>query len=549
MRRLLHGSARELGEAASAAAAERNFERSPAGQAVRALSGRGDDRIQLGRAMELGGAEQLLSLPRSAFVGRSLWTTGATGSGKSAYTLGLLLQFLTPKQRWPLVVVDGKSELAPWLTEEFLPATLAGWPAAEREALLAELTVVQSFAPSRLPALNVLTPVPGLSPALQAKEITTVITEALGSGAQVGLRMETILLHVLQLALLVGDLSLLEVRGILSSEAYRLRLVRQCPDPELRSYFSERFARERGESVQALLSRLDLLLLSPDAKRALSAKGMLDVPALLERGVSVIDVGSPPRGAEELGQFWMGILVPAVARAIMGRSPEAAKRQPALVVIDEWQTGLDAQLAQHFERLLTLARFKRVSLWLVNQLPAQVGAKHPTLLATLKNSAGLQVAFRQSLEDARTLAPLLPSEAEGAEVGLAERAAALTRLPERTCYLAVRALGLSAVKLRAPTVAFENVKEAARAAPVEVRGACRVGAVPAPPVAELDAVIAERLARMEQSQEPQPLQLGVPEIGSGKPARKKPSQQDGNHQPRETEAINDALASSFPRLG
>lgn len=543
LRRAAVGTPGALGERASAAAQAAAWQASPEGCALARLTKTDDDAVLLGTAVRTG---QAVHLPRSAWIGRSLWTTGATGSGKSAFTLGLLLQLLPPAGRWPLVVVDGKSELVPWIAEEFLPATLAGADAAVARRVLERLRVVRPFDAGRVPALNVLTPVPGLPAALHAKEVATVITEALGASAQVGLRMETILLYALRLALDVGGLSLLEVRELLANDPYRAALVATCCDEEVTSYFTHRFRRERGESVQALLSRLDLLLLSPSAKRALAAEGSLDVPALLEAGVGLIDVGSPPRGAEYLSQFWLGVLVRALARAIMGRPGQDLP--PALVVLDEWQTGLDEQLAIHFERLLTLARFKRVGLWLINQLPAQVGARHPALLATLKNSCALQVAFRQSAEDARTLAHLLPP-AEGQRAD--ERLAAFTRLPERTCWFAPRALGLSAVQLRSPTVAFERVGQALSRVPSELRSACRLGVEPGHSVQTADAVVAERLRRVRALAEgavPKPRRPKTPEVApvAAPPA---PAPAVESKTTTKKEEVPHAGQAAFPSLG
>lgn len=41
---------------------------------------------------------------------------------------------------------------------------------------------------------------------------------------------------------------------------------------------------------------------------------------------------------------------------------------------------------KNFERLLALARHKRVGLWLVNQLSAQIGSRFPELLTVLRDS-------------------------------------------------------------------------------------------------------------------------------------------------------------------
>lgn len=146
--------------------------------------------------------------------------------------------------------------------------------------------------------------------------------------------------------------------------------------------------------------------------------------------------------------------------------------------------------------------------------PGQIGSRYPALLATLKNSAGLQTAFRQSPEDAAAMAHLVPD----GEVRFVPRTldspawdvrraspeelrrrfvAGLSRLPDRTFWFEARRFGLPAVELTAPVVAFEAARRAAERAPEWIREACARD-TEGETRQSLDEVLAWRLRRVAE---------------------------------------------------
>jgi|GEM_PF-3218397 len=466
--------------------------------------------VEVGWTME---AEAPAEIAISDLIGVPRWTTGATGSGKSVQTMAEEAQLILPGVPFPLVHLDAKSESSRWLKELFVPWLTFTWEEDEAISFYRDYLVLDPFNPDRLPPLNILSGNEGTPHGLAAREIMMLVAENLsGVGSAFGLRMQTLLEWALRLALSVDGLSLLEVRQLILDERYRHGLLRFCGDADVRDYFIHRFDKENAATVHAVLARLDSLLLVPDTTRCLAAPGCVNLEACLESGVTILELGDAPHGAEFLGSFWLGFFVRGLARAIMGR-PVTRETPGTFVVMDEWWTALGESLAQHFERLLTLARYKRVSLWLLNQLPAQIGRRYPALLATLKNSAGIQLAFRQSHEDAAALAHMFAADehirvpktldspkyetrrARPEEIRQ-RRVDQLSRLPDRHFWFYYPKAGLDAVQLQATDVPFDRIRRQVDKLPGWFRDLGMGGSYSGMSRAVLDEVIRMRRAHM-----------------------------------------------------
>lgn len=113
--------------------------------------------------------------------------------------------------------------------------------------------------------------------------------------------MLNVLVFVLNPTIAFGCIFLLGVRSLLVKPEYLNGLLRFVRDPEVKEYFVYRFPSENQDSIQAVASRRDLLLLE-DAARILRAPDCLDFGELIEKRVAVIDVGNPPHGAEFLSE-------------------------------------------------------------------------------------------------------------------------------------------------------------------------------------------------------------------------------------------------------
>jgi Helicase HerA, central domain len=407
-------------------------------------------------------------------LGQHAWVTGGTGSGKTFFVLCLLLQVLA-RGAHPVVVVDLKGELSTLLRETFLPA-LAASREDSRERLQ-DLRVIRPFDRRFLPMLRITRPEPGVSPEIQAQAIASSIEDALGE--DLGGRMIRTFLRLTRLAI-ERDRPLTEVLRWLEEPGALAREARQSKDPGVRRYAEGTFRRENGASIDALLARLDTFLFLPETRVCLSAPSCVSFHECLDRGITIIDLGDPPAGAERAARFWAGVLVGRLTRAILSR--KVTERSPqAWVVFEEFQEALGRSQADQFGRLLALARYKRVGLCFVNQQVGQVAAQEPALVKLLRTNTGIEAAFRCSLEDARGLAHALPVPKGARSAAEARQALTeeMTRLPDRTFYLWLKRQSFRAQKVRSPRLDLAGLRTRARTIPPEVTEAIARGTVSA----------------------------------------------------------------------
>jgi uncharacterized protein DUF87 len=439
-------------------------------------------RILLGRARDLAGKAVWVGSPIGPFLGQHAWITGGTGSGKTFFVLSLLLQILGEGSH-PVIVVDLKGELSTLLRETIFPALATR---GEHSSLLRDLRIIRPFDRAFLPMLRVTRPEPGVSPEIQAQAIASSIEDALGEG--LGGRMLRTFLRLTRLAI-ERDQPLTEVLRWLEEPGALAREARQSRDPRIRRYAAGMFRRENETSIDALLARLDTFLFLPETRLCLSAPSCVSFHECLDHGVTLVDLGDPPAGAERAARFWAGVLVGRLTRAILSR--EVTDRSPqAWIVLEEFQEALGRSQTEQFGRLLALARYKRVGLCFVNQQVGQVAAVEPALVKLLRTNTGIEAAFRCSLEDARGFAHALPTprgtrSAAHARDDLTEE---MTRLPDRTFYLWLKRQPFRAQKVRSPRLDLETIRRAAEEMPQEIRQAVLRGTVSAPR-GELEALL------------------------------------------------------------
>jgi hypothetical protein len=142
----------------------------------------------------------------------------------------------------------------------------------------------------------------------------------------------------------------------------------------------------------------------------------------------------------------------------------------SFVLFEEFQEALGptTQVQQQFSRLLALARYKRCSLWFINQM--QAGQIDPSLVRLLRTNTGFECAFRANAEDARAYLHAVsvpkgtkrPAEARQA---LVEQ---LTRL-ERRQFLFWAKGHVRAQVLRSPRIDMDALRAAARTVSPDLR--------------------------------------------------------------------------------
>jgi hypothetical protein len=396
----------------------------------------GIGRVILGRAHGLDGDPFWVGMPVEQFLSSHGWVTGSTGSGKTYFVLALLMQVLTTGKH-PVVLFDMKGEFAALLLDIVVPALVAS---GGSNGLLDNLRIVRPFDRMFVPELRITLPEIGIESGVQAYMIADALVE--GLGADLGPRMSRISHKLVSLAIERNEPLTTVQEWLEQPERFR-RCARTSRDPTIRRYATGAFFRENRSSLDALLARLDEFLFLPSTRAALSAERCLSFPESLEAGLTVVDLGNPPAGAERVARFWGGVLIGRLMRAVLSR-PVHDSSPRAWIVLEEFQEALATRQAEQFGRLLALSRHKRAVLTFINQLPGQLD---PNLVRMLRTNTAIEAIFRCNIDDARAVGHALPVRRGEPRLDLLED---LVRLATRDLYLWLKDMLFRAMRIRSP---------------------------------------------------------------------------------------------------
>jgi len=408
-------------------------------------------------------------MPQTALCAMHLGISGATGTGKSYLIAALLFQLIM--RRVPVILLDMKSELSDLLLEVIVPAAIA----RGLEDLLERVRVIRPFESGRVPLLRLTEPEPRVSLQVQSMNIARGLSEAVGH--ELGPRMLRAILPLAGFAI-ERNLPLPMLSEWLRSPETFARVAASSADPILRAYALHELPRESRSSLDSLRARLDLLLHLPEVREALSAPRCLSFDECLESGVTILDFGSPPGGAESAMKFIAGPVAGRLGRAILSREMRP-DTPPAIVCFEEFQQLLGSHQVEMFKRLLALSRFKRVNLWFSNQQPAQIAEADRTLLRVLRTNLAAECIFRSSVEDARTLSEGLSTR--GTDETLAQARSRMVEdvatLPRRSFFLWLRDSTFGPQRLQSPRLDVEALRRSAAALSLAQRERIRLGSV------------------------------------------------------------------------
>jgi hypothetical protein len=212
---------------------------------------------------------------------------------------------------------------------------------------------------------------------------------------------------------------------------------------------------------------------------SLGARGSVSFAELLNSHWGLIDVGSPPLGCEDLARFISSLYMLKLTRAIFSRSGSETRR--VIVLVDEWQEGLmsNPEAAENYERVLSMARSKKVLFVLVSQSLAGAAKASATLPKIVSTNTQTQIWFRASPDDAQSAAARLMLPVTGRKSRaraapwesaakspflsdaeeLSERIAELASLPGRTFYFWNRTKPYPAELVRAVDIQVAPMNE------------------------------------------------------------------------------------------
>lgn len=424
----------------------------------------GPGRVVLARA-----TRHWVSVSWAAYLSRHSADHGASGSGKTFYRLGTLMQ--AARDRVPSIAIDNKGELAHLFLTVGLPALAATDP-----TIASRVRVVDPFGRDALPLLRLTAPQAGIEPAVHAMVLADTLEAALDD--TMGTRAHAIFLHLAQLCVERGE-PLTRLLDWLDNTAALARAASKSADPALRIYCSDIEERESKLSLDSLAAKLRRFFFLPDTRRVLSAPSCLSFHDSFQQGaITVVNLGRPPAGAERLQKFFQAVLWQMLAASIMTRDAQPDDSNPhVLVIAEEFQAGLTRRHAEtHLSALIAQARYRKVGIIFSTQDTAKVAAVDPTLVRLLRSCTGYESIFRTSLDDAKYLAPALA----GTDRDLCRRiTSAMLRLPQRHHFFWPKER-FTARLVRAPLLDLAALKARAATAPPDVYDAIQQGCVALP---------------------------------------------------------------------
>jgi len=405
------------------------------------------DGVIFGRLIDAHARGGLIGLAPTRLREVHLAASGATGSGKTTAAIGITQQMLAGGGV-KLINIDPKGDTS---------AALEGVVAAAdtepgNQTLLGEMKFIRPFDPDIVPQLRLTARESNVSAEVQALSLVSSLEEA--TGAELGLRMRSIVTPLATAAIEL-DLPLSVIVEWLGAPRAFADAAAGVQNERLREYARSQFPKESRESVSAIRSRLESVLLLPLVRRALEARTFLPLEDWIERFHLNFDWSRPPAGQETAVRALSAPLMGRLTRALLNRAP--GPDAPHLwLLCDELQELLGRFETVSLGRLLSLARARGVSCFFLHQQRSQLPRELQELLRT---NATVELVFRANHRDAASYAHALPvaedePDATRVRASLVRR---LERLPRRQFLLIVKDSPHGGQFLEAPEISIPRV--------------------------------------------------------------------------------------------
>ena len=413
-----------------------------------------DPAFPVGMAMSATGDAVPIRLPLEALAAH--WVIqGGTGVGKTTFAASLVAWALAHEA--PIGVVDCKSGFfqAGVRAAGAVAYTLS--PPA-RESFVRRIAIFNPFG-EMLPPFNVCAALPGISPEVQAYDVTLALSRLFD--ATLSIHMENILRHLVIL-LIASKLTLVEAPLVLQDELLRGLLLERAGNIVLKDFFFRTYPSLPRTSTDALLSRLSALLLPERLRLMLGADAMVDLRGIITRGDPLLVFLGKGNGIpEEQVNVLAGLFLQCFFQAAYASE---GNHRPYVVALDEFFHLLDSGgLADRFATALAALRSFGVHLALVMHNFAQVP---PTLREAILTHCDYVATFRSSARNAEFLGDFLPDTDPDLVADALDRHGEiptrqdlhrdirerLQRLPNRECYWYDRRQPYRALRVRVPDV-------------------------------------------------------------------------------------------------
>lgn len=359
---------------------------------------------------------------------RHIYSLGGTGSGKTKVIESLARQDITHQNGFSLADPHGdlSENILRFLAIIIEQARNAG-DQALIDSIMRRLILVEPFNPEWSVAFNPLECGNKASSYQQALEMMGVFRRLWGDGNW-GPRMDELLRNTL-VTLSENDLTLLEVRPLLTDTAFRHRLVQNLRHSETRDYWLYRYNRlsERMQAMyrEPVVNRVSIFTSDPHIRHMVGqSHSTLDFRRAMDEGKWVLlnlSKGHLKENAALLGS----LLICKAKLAAMSRADVREEvRRPHTIYADEFQTFV----GDDFETILSESRKYKLALVVAHQTLAQLT---PQLRSAIFGNVATKVIFRVSAHDAATVA----AELGGKDKTLERK---LTELGVREAYLKIK---------------------------------------------------------------------------------------------------------------
>ena len=387
---------------------------------------------------------------------RNWLITGGTGSGKTSFVTSVFTRAL--EQGYGIGLVDCKEGFFDSALRK-VAAMAYRMETAQRPQFIRSLAVINPFSDALVP-LNVCKLLPGNTPEIQAYDVCLSLSRLFNS--DMGFQMQNVLLSLIHL-LIEADLTLVEGPELMQDDLLRDILVNHATNPAVKDFFLRAYPSVPSNSKNALLSRIQNLLLAENIRLMLGADDLIDFKAILDRGQPLFMFFGKGQGApEEQVAVLASLVLQLLFQAAF--STKSGKRRPYQILLDEFFHLLDAPaLEKRFETALTTLRSFGVMLSLVMHNFSQVSG---TLRESILNNCDYTAVFRTHSRNAQFFGDFLPElDPEFVKQTLKRTGrppskhevkpylmSRLQQLPDRHCYFYDKQKPYRALLLRVPNV-------------------------------------------------------------------------------------------------
>jgi hypothetical protein len=332
-----------------------------------------------------------------------VYAIGGTGAGKTTWLESLMAEDLAARRGF--CYVDKHGDSAKRIADSS-PQPLIYWKPADLSYVI---------------GLNPLHNVPPDERWKVTANIVSVFSDIWELGEHTP-RLTYYLRAAVRLLLDTHGTTLLDIRRVLSDDAFRRRLLKKCHDAETRQTwreFEEKDARQQAQEIGSVQNKVAALADALPLRLVLGQQtSTVNIRRIIDKGtVMVCNLSGL---GEEPSRLLGALLVSSFAQAAEARSEIAdAERRDYTLYIDEFQNF--ASLA--FAKILSEARKWHLSIVLCHQFIGQISEKglHEAVLG----NCGTLVSFRVGAEDTPRLA--LALDAPASELATLSRGQAYVR--------------------------------------------------------------------------------------------------------------------------